>query len=102
MRMNKSILLFVIIMFLMITAIVVVLNTPHPTFVSKVERHKDNGKYIIEFKQAGNYELLNSLEQSVLLIHVGEKEKSVTLPLLTEDIYFLKNNHLKEKLEATK
>ncbi len=53
MRMNKSILLFVIIMFLMITAIVVVLKTPQTTLVSRVERHKDNGKYIIEFKRFG-------------------------------------------------
>ncbi len=67
---------------------------------SSVVRHKDTGKYTIEFLKAGNYELLNSLEQCILLIRVGEKEKKVTLPLLAEDNYVLKSNQLKEKLEA--
>ena len=64
----------------------------------QIKQIQVNGKYTIQFKEEGNYKVLNSNNQCVILMHVGKKEKNVTLPYLAHGTYYIQDAVRKQKI----
>ena len=69
--------------------------------VNSVKFDKNTERYTVQFKESGSYEIVNSSNKSLLLIRVGEKEKTATLPRLNDSPLYVQRYGVKEELIDT-